>query len=163
MPEVYCYCSPIGYFKIIIENNYLTELSFSKKFTDDFPRKGLILEVEKQLAEYFNGRRRKFELPLKLAGTDFQKMVWRELLKIPFGKTISYGELAKRINKPKAARAVGGACNKNKIAIIVPCHRVVGKNGSLVGYAAGVKKKKKLLESEMQINRPSVDKIEYNL
>lgn len=102
----------------------------------------------KQLREYFKGERKKFTVTLVLEGTPFQKKVWRELQKIPYGQTATYGEIARRIGKPKAARAVGGACNKNKIPIIVPCHRVIGSGGSLVGFAGGLSLKSKLLQLE---------------
>lgn len=101
-----------------------------------------------QLEEYLQGKRKKFTIKLNPKGTGFQQKVWHELQKIPYGKTVSYGDIATRINNPKAVRAVGGANNKNPIPIIIPCHRVVGKNGSLVGYAGGLEIKKRLLEVE---------------
>lgn len=105
----------------------------------------LLQETIKQLQEYFDGNRKEFDIPIKLKGTDFQIKVWQELQKIPYGQTISYSELAKRINCPKAVRAVGGACGKNPILIIVPCHRVLGKNGNLTGFSGGIDYKEKLL------------------
>lgn len=105
-------------------------------------------EIQKQLTEYENGKRKVFELPLHLIGTDFQKQVWNALLEIPYGETRSYQEIAIHIGKPKALRAVGGACNRNPIGIIVPCHRVIGKNGSLTGYAGGLSYKELLLKHE---------------
>ena len=101
-----------------------------------------------QISEYLSGKRRKFDLPLKITGTDFQKKVYSALLNIPYGKTASYGEIAARTGNPKAARAVGGACNKNPLLLVVPCHRVVGASGSLTGFAAGIETKKKLLALE---------------
>lgn len=101
-----------------------------------------------QLMEYFEGRRRIFELPLKLHGTEFQTAVWRELLKIPYGETRSYKDIAEAVGNPKACRAVGMANHNNPIWIIVPCHRVVGADGSMVGYAGGVNIKRQLLELE---------------
>jgi len=106
------------------------------------------LAARKQLAEYFAGQRRKFAVPLKLAGTPFQRRVWRELTRIPFGKTITYAELAQRIGRPKASRAVGHANGHNPISILVPCHRVIGSGGKLTGYAGGVEAKQWLLELE---------------
>lgn len=103
---------------------------------------------QKQLKEYFAGKRTKFFVPVILDGTAFQKKVWRELQKIHYGQTATYGEIARRIDRPKAARAVGGACNKNKIPIIIPCHRVIGSSGSLVGFAGGLSLKSKLLQLE---------------
>lgn len=111
----------------------------------------LLAEVHRQLTEYFAGNRREFDLPLVSCGTTFQRSVWSELKKIPYGQTISYGELARRIGNSKAARAVGRANNKNPIAIVVPCHRVIGSGGALVGYAAGIDKKQFLLELERRV------------
>lgn len=101
-----------------------------------------------QLEEYFHGSRQNFDLKLDLAGSSFQLKVWQELLNIPYGTTISYLELARRINNLKALRAVGGANGHNPVSIIVPCHRVIGSNGKLVGYREGLKRKKWLLEHE---------------
>ena len=97
---------------------------------------------------FFAGKRKKFDLPLKQEGTQFQKKVWQELKQIPYGETKTYGEIAKLIDKPKASRAIGMANHNNSIMILVPCHRVVGADGSLTGYAYGVKIKKFLLELE---------------
>ena len=108
----------------------------------------LIKNTKQQLDEYFAGKRKKFDIPIKLDGTDFQIKVWKELLKIPYGETCSYLDIAKCIGNPKASRAVGMANNKNKIIIIVPCHRVIGSNKKLVGYACGLDVKEKLLELE---------------
>jgi methylated-DNA-[protein]-cysteine S-methyltransferase len=104
--------------------------------------------VREQLAEYFAGERQQFDVPLKLAGTPFQQRVWQELVRIPFGTTITYGELARRVGKPSASRAVGHANSRNPISIIVPCHRVIGANGKLTGYGGGVDKKQWLLAWE---------------
>ena len=101
-----------------------------------------------QLDEYFQGKRTTFSLPFKLTGTPFQLAVWKELQNIPYGKTTSYKEIAQKINKPKAYRAVGMANNKNPLPIIIPCHRVIGSNGKLIGYAGGLKLKNYLLELE---------------
>lgn len=99
----------------------------------------------KELTEYFAGKRTQFDVPLNPTGTEFQKAVWKELSRIPYGETISYQELANRIKNPKAVRAVGAANGKNPLWMIVPCHRVIGKNGSMTGYAGGISLKKKLL------------------
>ncbi len=101
-----------------------------------------------QLNDYFAGKLKKFDLPLVLRGTDFQKQVWGELAKIPFAETTTYGEIAKRIHRPTASRAVGAANGQNRIAIVLPCHRVIGQNGKLTGFAGGLDKKKKLLAIE---------------
>jgi methylated-DNA-[protein]-cysteine S-methyltransferase len=106
------------------------------------------IAVREQLAEYFAGERQQFDVPIKLAGTSFQQRVWQELVRIPFGTTISYCQLAERVGKPTASRAVGQANGRNPISIIVPCHRVIGADGKLTGYGGGVDKKKWLLAWE---------------
>ncbi len=113
-----------------------------------FDNTKLIELVKKQLDEYFSGKRQEFDFPFITTGTKFQNKVWEELRKIPYGETVSYIELAERCGVPKAARAVGQANNRNKLMIVIPCHRVVGKNGALTGYAGGLALKKFLLELE---------------
>ncbi len=108
----------------------------------------LIAKTKKQLDEYLQGERKKFDIPLLIVGSDFQKQVWEELLKVPYGQTISYLDLAKKIDNPKAVRAVANANGANAIAIIIPCHRVIESNGGLGGYAGGLGAKKKLLNIE---------------
>jgi methylated-DNA-[protein]-cysteine S-methyltransferase len=108
-------------------------------------------EVARQIEEFFAGTRQDFDFQLAPKGTEFQKRVWAELLKIPFGETISYGELARRIGNPAASRAVGRANGTNPIAVIVPCHRVIGTNGKLTGYGGGIDLKEKLLAWERGI------------
>ncbi len=105
-------------------------------------------EAKRQLLEYFGGERREFDLPIAPAGTTFQQRVWSELRRIPYGETTSYGELARRIGKPTASRAVGAANGRNPLAIVVPCHRVIGANGALVGYGGGLPVKEALLALE---------------
>ncbi|MFC9255658.1 methylated-DNA--[protein]-cysteine S-methyltransferase [Amycolatopsis thailandensis] len=112
------------------------------------PGAPIFVETEKQLKEYFAGQRQDFDLSLSLGGTDFQRMVWEGLLGIPYGETVSYGELADRLGRPTASRAVGLANGKNPIGIIVPCHRVIGSNGDLTGYGGGVERKRHLLDFE---------------
>ena len=104
--------------------------------------------VRSQLREYFAGDRQQFDVPIKLVGTSFQQQVWQQLVQIPFGKTITYAELARRVGKPTASRAVGNANGRNPISILVPCHRVIGTRGKLAGYAGGVEKKEWLLDWE---------------
>ncbi|MGC3968824.1 MAG: methylated-DNA--[protein]-cysteine S-methyltransferase [Pirellulales bacterium] len=106
------------------------------------------VKVREQLAEYFAGERQVFDVPLKLHGTPFQQQVWRELVRIQFGATSTYGELARRLKRPTASRAVGAANGQNPISIIVPCHRVIGSSGSLTGYAGGIDMKRELLQHE---------------
>jgi methylated-DNA-[protein]-cysteine S-methyltransferase len=109
---------------------------------------GAFRDVRRQLAEYFGGERERFELPLALAGTPFQSEVWKALREIPYGETISYGELARRIDRPRAVRAVGLANGRNPIAVIVPCHRVIGADGTLTGFGGGIERKRLLLDLE---------------
>lgn len=110
---------------------------------------GILLKACQEISEYLKGERKTFEVPLEIEGTDFQKKVWSELRKIPYGKTISYKELAKRIKNDNAVRAVGTANGRNPISIIIPCHRVIAHNGTMGGYAGGLGIKKKLLELEL--------------
>jgi methylated-DNA-[protein]-cysteine S-methyltransferase len=105
----------------------------------------------KQLREYFDGKRREFDLPLDVEGTDFQTKVWAALRKIPFGRTASYAEIARKIGKPKAMRAVGMANGRNPVSIVVPCHRVIGADGSLTGYGGGLDRKRILLDLESRV------------
>ena len=108
----------------------------------------LLTRLKSILKEYLEGKRKEFDIEINPKGTDFQKMVWKELLKIPYGETRSYKDIAARVNNPKGSRAVGMANNKNPIPIIIPCHRVIGSNGNLTGYAGGVNIKEKLLRIE---------------
>lgn len=108
----------------------------------------VLLETERQLTDYFAGRRIRFDLPLAFTGTDFQKAVWAELLVIPFGETRSYGEIARRLGRPGASRAVGAANGRNPISIVAPCHRVIGASGALTGFAGGIAAKRYLLAHE---------------
>jgi methylated-DNA-[protein]-cysteine S-methyltransferase len=117
------------------------------------PQHPILLETERQLAEYFSGKRIDFDLPLQPGGSEFQKKVWRALREIPFGQTRSYRDLAKAVGSSKAARAVGAANGKNPLSIVVPCHRVVGANGSLTGFAGGLETKAALLALETRSPR----------
>ena len=136
--------SDIELISILFEN---TESDVSEKFIENHIHP-ILLQTEKQLHEYFSGTRKEFSIPLCLDGTVFQKKVWKELQKIPFGETISYQELAKRVGDIKKARAVGNANRKNPIPIIVPCHRVIQKNGELGGFGGGLEIKRFLLDLE---------------
>lgn len=133
---------------LVATETHLINIQFTQ------PQKALLQTTELlsmatiQLDEYFQGKRTVFSLPFKLTGTPFQLAVWKELQNIPYGKTTSYKEIAQKINKPKAYRAVGMANNKNPLPIIIPCHRVIGSNGKLIGYAGGLKLKNYLLELE---------------
>ena len=133
---------------LVATETHLINIQFTQ------PQKALLQTTELlsmatiQLDEYFQGKRTTFSLPFKLTGTPFQLAVWKELQNIPYGQTTSYKEIAQKINKPKAYRAVGMANNKNPLPIIIPCHRVIGSNGKLIGYAGGLKLKNYLLEFE---------------
>ena len=131
--------------RLVPQMDGLVERSFGSVREGDHPLHGA---VSQQLAEYFSGHRQTFDLPLKLVGTDFQKRVWTLLLTIPFGQTRSYGDLARELGDPDLTRAVGMANGANRLAIIVPCHRVIGADGSLTGYGGGLWRKKRLLELE---------------
>lgn len=122
--------------------------SYNKQFKGLFNEENIIQECINQLEDYFAGKLRIFKLPLYVRSTAFREDVWLELMKIPYGETITYKELAKRIGNPAAIRAVGGANHHNPINIIIPCHRVIGANGKLTGYGGGLDKKKFLLELE---------------
>lgn len=134
---------------LVATETHLINIQFTQQ-----PQKALLQTTELlsmatiQLDEYFQGKRTTFSLPFKLTGTPFQLAVWKELQNIPYGQTTSYKEIAQKINKPKACRAVGMANNKNPLPIIIPCHRVIGSNGKLIGYAGGLKLKNYLLELE---------------
>ncbi|MFZ9388451.1 MAG: methylated-DNA--[protein]-cysteine S-methyltransferase [Chitinophagaceae bacterium] len=149
------YHSPLGLLKITGTDGYISEVGFHDTSQKPEGRKKnmppLVIQCIEQLIQYFNGERRQFELPLNQPGTPFQQGVWNELQQIPFGRTINYLELARRTGDPKATRAVANANSKNHIAIIVPCHRVIGSNRELVGYAGGLWRKKWLLEWEAKM------------
>ncbi len=147
--------SPIGRLLLTSDGTALTglymETSRKTRVTDGGVEDASVApltEAARQLSEYFAGARRDFDLPLRLHGTEFQTRVWRELTEIPYGKTWSYGELAKRLDNPGASRAVGLANGRNPISILVPCHRVIGADGSLTGYGGGVERKRWLLAHE---------------
>ena len=154
--NVFCHFqSPIGRLLLTSDGTALTGLymepSRKAQSTDGWredPTVAPLAAALRQLGEYFAGTRREFDLPLRMRGTEFQQRVWRELTVIPFGQTWSYGELAKRIDNPSASRAVGLANGRNPISIIVPCHRVIGADGSLTGYGGGLERKSWLLAHE---------------
>lgn len=149
------YDSPIGLLKIGGTEQYIAELSFvDNQEQMQYGEPGIsdvIHQCTEELIEYFSGRRRQFTVPVHQEGTDFQKRVWSELIQIPFGKTISYLDLSKRLGDPKAIRAAASTNGKNKIAIIVPCHRVIGSDKSLTGYSGGLPRKRWLLQHEFRI------------
>jgi methylated-DNA-[protein]-cysteine S-methyltransferase len=148
--------SPIGELILTSDGGAITGLFMEKqkggpKPINDWRRDdGLFNEAAEQLRAYFAGELTEFDLPLALKGTEFQQRVWGELQKIPYGSTISYGELARRIGNPQASRAVGAANGSNPISIIIPCHRLIGSNGKLTGYGGGIERKKFLLDLEAE-------------
>ena len=141
--------SPIGDLTLTEEEGALTGLYFGRlaRPGEEGPT-ALLEETARQLREYFAGQRREFDLPLRLRGTAFQMQVWKALQAIPYGEVRTYGEIARAIGKPKACRAVGMANHRNPLSILVPCHRVVGADGSLTGYGGGLEAKQFLLELE---------------
>ena len=155
MEHVWHIGSPVGDLTLTEEEGALTGLYFGRlsRPGEEGPT-ALLEETARQLREYFTGQRREFDLPLRLRGTAFQMQVWKALQAIPYGEVRTYGEIARAIGKPKACRAVGMANHNNPISIIVPCHRVVGADGSLTGYGGGLAAKEFLLALE-QDGRPS--------
>ena len=147
------YLSPVGWFEIESDNINITKLGFCK-IPDIIksPETPVLQQCCRELDEYFSGKRKIFDVKIAFTGTPFQNRVWQELLKIRYGKTVSYADLAKAAGNPKAYRAAGSANGKNPIAIIIPCHRVIASDGSLGGYAYGLKAKKQLLDLETGLN-----------
>ncbi len=153
MKNAFFYDTSIGRIGIVENNNTITNVNIHKdiEFKNvEIKETPLIKETYKQLQEYFEGNRNDFDLPLAPEGTEFQQRVWKALQSIPYGKTMSYKEIAEKIGSPKAARAIGMANNKNPIFIIIPCHRVIGSNGKLVGYGGGLDLKERLLNIEKE-------------
>jgi len=143
------YLSPVGWLEIESDNNQITKLIFcTTPGVIKKPKTPVFQQCCLELDEYFAGKRKKFDVKTAFTGTSFQNKVWQELLKIPYGKTISYAALAKAAGNPKACRAAGSANGKNPIAIIIPCHRVIASNGGMGGYAYGLEAKKQLLDLE---------------
>lgn len=146
------YDSKVGLLEIESTEKAITKVHFSRKnkIKSDSRLPPVIKKCTKQLDEYFKGKRKTFSLELQLEGTDFQKKVWEQLLRIPYGKTASYKDVAVAVGNEKAVRAVGGANGMNNIAIIIPCHRVIGADGDLVGFGGGLWRKVWLLNHERQ-------------
>jgi methylated-DNA-[protein]-cysteine S-methyltransferase len=148
--------SPVGKLKLVASSKALVAVLWEQeppnrvkldKMNLD-PQYSVLIEAERQISEYFAGERIRFDLPLQLDGTEFQKKVWQALREIPFGKTKSYQDLARAVGSPEASRAVGAANGKNPLSIVVPCHRVVAANGALTGFAGGLETKAALLALE---------------
>lgn len=148
--HVIYYNSPLGVIKVVSNSEALTRLSFEDKphYSTQNDSPAILSKALSQLDEYFKGYRRTFSLSLSPKGTTFQQSVWKTLQQIPYGQTVSYGKLARRLGNPNKVRAVGKANGKNPIPIIIPCHRVIGADNSLVGYSGGIDRKKYLLKHE---------------
>lgn len=152
--------SPVGSLRIVVDDrSRLLAIDFhidSGRGTSAKPSRAKCARVAQQLREYFRGERRRFELELRPSGTDFQRSVWKELLRVPYGTTITYRELARRVGRPKAVRAVGQANGRNPIPIVVPCHRVIGADGKLTGFGGGLDVKRRLLDLEGAVREASL-------
>lgn len=142
---------PLGWLVIRASEKAIVEISFSDQPPADKNETTLLSETLVQLDQYFQGRRREFDLPLDAAGTQFQQAVWRQLLLIAAGEVRTYGQVATALGSAGAARAVGGACHANPLALVIPCHRVVGANGSLTGFGGGLRRKRWLLDHERKL------------
>jgi len=148
--------SPVGQLKLVARQSKLAAILWENDKPNrvrlgplqEDPQHPVLLEAERQLAEYFSGKRNRFDLPLDFNGTEFQKQVWAALLTIPYGQTRSYRDIATQIGRDKAVRAVGAANGRNPISIVAPCHRVVGASGDLTGFAGGLRAKALLLALE---------------
>jgi len=151
MPITY-YSSPVGMIRITEDEGYITSVHFMDEAVEaDEPSTRVIKMAVEQLDEYFAGKRKEFDFPFRQSGSGFQQEVWECLLKIDYGKTVSYLQQSKMMNNPLAIRAIASANGKNDLAIVVPCHRVIGSDGSLTGYAGGLWRKKWLLEHEAKV------------
>lgn len=144
------YPSPVGWLALVASDEALMRIKFLETKPDAHPQQDntIIQQTKKELSAYFDGKRKTFSIPLDVEGTDFQQLVWKELIHIPFGQTITYGQLAQKLGDIKKVRAVGRANGQNPIPIIVPCHRVIGADNNLVGYGGGIRRKRFLLKHE---------------
>ena len=144
------YRTPVGIAKITEDDGYISGITVhdDEDMVIDEPQSDLLKQTIKQLDEYFAGERKVFDLPLKQSGTDFQQQVWQQLMSINYGSTVSYAQLSNQMKNPLAIRAIASANGKNSLWIVVPCHRVIGSDGSLTGYAGGLWRKQWLLEHE---------------
>ena len=140
--------SPVGNLSLVEQDNQLVGVKYTENDLTQIPENEIIILAKNQLDEYFAGQRREFTLPVNPVGTEFQQRVWQELSLIPYGTTMSYQEVANRLGDPKCIRAAATANGKNPLAIIIPCHRVIGSSGEMTGYAGGIQRKKDLLTLE---------------
>ena len=145
------FCSPIGIVRLTEEGGAITRIELSDAIDASSAPTPLLHEAERQIMAYLGGKRQQLDFPIRMVGTPFQQRVWHALQQIPYGTTRTYGEIATAIGNPRASRAVGMACNKNPLLLIVPCHRVVGAGGKLTGFAYGTDAKQWLLELEKPI------------
>lgn len=159
-PTYHDFDTPIGTLRLVGDQDSVDRIELPNRAAESpdpawAPSNGALpaalQEAKRQLGEYFDGTRQDFDLPLRAGGTEFQRRVWNELRRIPFGETISYGELAARIGKPTASRAVGAANGRNPLPVVVPCHRVIGHDGKLGGYGGGLPTKQRLLDLERRV------------
>lgn len=156
--------SPIGRLGLIGDENYLVEILFEEELNTrnlelyKEENQHILQKAKEQLTEYFAGDRTRFTVPLQQEGTAFQQRVWNALIKVKYGTSATYKDIAEEVGSPKGARAVGMANNKNKIPIIIPCHRIVGSSGKMIGYAGGLEKKEILLALEKNAERQEVSK-----
>jgi methylated-DNA-[protein]-cysteine S-methyltransferase len=152
MDNAFCYDTKMGRVTVVENGDAITHVYFGEVIPKDanIEETPLLKRAGKELKEYFEGKRKTFDLPLAPAGTEFLKKVWTALQDIPYGRTCTYKEIAESVGNPKACRAVGMANNRNPIPFIIPCHRVIGANGKLVGYAGGLEMKEKLITMEKE-------------
>lgn len=156
--------SPVGKLVLVSDGDFLKGIYFSNEKHNfvispsslEKNDANIFTETTAQLKQYFEGKRKVFNIPVKFDGTDFQKSVWNELLNIPYGETVAYLDIAKKINNPSAVRAVGQTNGKNPLSIIYPCHRVIGSNGQLTGYGGGIQIKKWLLQHEIRYSNKNI-------
>lgn len=151
-----CFKSPVGYISVEANRTHVLSVRFANGPQKNGESTVLLDLVQEQFSAYFNGTLTAFDLPLEIKGTDFQRKVWQHLLTIPFGKTCSYLDLALDLGDPKAIRAVAAANAKNKHLIVIPCHRVIAKNGQMQGYAGGITRKEQLLMHEKGLSQASL-------
>ncbi|MGM9478597.1 methylated-DNA--[protein]-cysteine S-methyltransferase [Pedobacter sp. GSP4] len=151
--------SPVGQITILADDDFVYAVTFAEKDITHLTENPLTLKVAEQLKDYFNGELQHFDFPIKQKGTEFQQEVWQNLLAIPFGETTSYAKFS--AHNPLAIRAIAAANGKNNIAIVVPCHRVIGSNGKLVGYAGGLWRKQWLLQHEREITHKGQTELKF--
>jgi methylated-DNA-[protein]-cysteine S-methyltransferase len=159
---VACFKTPLGFTRITEEDGFITSIYLlDGEFEEQQPGTELLKKAVQQLDEYFKGERLVFDLPLNQKGSDFQQQVWNQLSQIEYGKTISYLEQSKRMNNPFGIRAIASANGKNHLIIVVPCHRVIGSDGSLTGFGAGIWRKRWLLDHEAKVLGVGQTKLEF--